>query len=141
AQLFAAPERWHIAQAFQFLMNALQALGRHKDIDILGKPPKAMKEHRHAAGHCIGYGEFLQPPRYLFQRLMNSAFPFEVHASLPEGPAPIAIKLLFVSDHGSPQEHSTLCSRVPPPLNRDGVWPHRPPAGWGRKVRKAWTPF
>jgi hypothetical protein len=62
-------------------MDFAQAVCRHQNINILGKPPKPMREKRHSSSDGKRNLKFIQSFGDLLKRLMNRASLVEMHAA------------------------------------------------------------
>jgi hypothetical protein len=66
---------------------------------MFGESPVAMEEERHPTSDRVRDVEVSEPPRNFLERLVNSALPFEVQASLSEAFSQAFTESLFVSLH------------------------------------------
>ena len=72
-EVLAAGERRNVTQAFEALVDGLQALAGDQDIDVDGQAAEAVCVQRHAARHGIRDAQLFQSARDLSQRLEDLA--------------------------------------------------------------------
>src|SRR5262249_17759420 len=105
-EILAAGERGHIPQAFELLVDGLEALAGHEDIDVDRQSTEPMGLQRHATGNRVWYADVFEPARDLAQGLEDQAVVLEMAVTFVHAPIPFESKTLFVREDGGGSSRS-----------------------------------